>query len=72
MVAVGQTPEQLEHEYLAERARMSSLVGLGPMWETLRLCLRLERNGDQNKSLGRLPNSVAHPEGPPCRPPEDL
>lgn len=31
------------------------------MWETLPLCLRLERNGDQNKSLGRLLDSVAHP-----------
>lgn len=62
-VAVGQAPEQLEHVNLSKRGDMRSLVGLGPMWETLPLFVRLERNGDQNKSLGRLPDSVAHPVG---------
>lgn len=35
------------------------------MWEPLRFCLGLDRNGDQDKSLGRLPGSVAHPVGHP-------
>lgn len=63
-MAVGQAPEQLEHENLVKRGEMRSLVGLGPMWETLPLCLRLERNGDQTSPLAGSLILL-----PPCRPP---
>lgn len=63
-MAIGQTPEQLEHKNLTKRGEMRNVWDQVPCG-SLYACLGLDRNGDQDKSLGRLPGSVAHPVGRP-------